>query len=48
MREAFNIIGKIVSGTATEDDRRRLDHLNWLKAKSMKRPRSSRQPRRSA
>lgn len=36
--EARCIIGKIVSGTATEADRRRLDHLNWLRANSMKRP----------
>ena len=38
--EARSIIGKIIGGTANEDDRRRLDHLNWLRAKSMKRPKS--------
>lgn len=42
MREANSIIGKIVRGIATEGDKRRLEHLNWLRAKSMKRPRSGR------
>lgn len=38
-REAFNIIGKIITGTATTRDRLRLEHLTWIKAKSLKKPR---------
>lgn len=36
-RGAFNIVGKIVAGTATEADKRRLEHLNCDQARRMKR-----------
>lgn len=36
MREAFAITGKIVTGTATETDRRRLEHLCADQSRSLK------------
>lgn len=39
MREAANIIGKIIFGIATRSDRERLAHLNDMHAKSLTLPR---------
>ena len=38
-REVFDLVGKIVRDVATKEDRQRLEHLTWLRAKSLKRVR---------
>lgn len=37
-REAAEIIGRIIDRTATDRDQQRLEHLTWLQAHRLKRP----------